>query len=535
MSAKRTTWNEFSCSVALAVICLATGRKFNFSKYIFDSMVRNVDIPSKFLMYLRFLQVLINNQVDDLPSHTTKYTSPTLTQKVFSNMIMIGKGFIRIETPLFSTMLVQPQATAEEEDEEDEVPAAPTPPSPTHEHSSPTHDPITTPPQAQPASTSSPPQEQPTTTFASDMTLRNTLMATCTALSHKRLEKKRRSKHSGLKRLRKVGGGERNEAIDANKDITLVNMETKVDLNADLQGRIKRKDDVNAADKEVNATKPIVFNNEEVTMTMAQTLITMKAKKVRILNEQIAKRLHDEEIEQAAAREKQEQMQEKHLDNIRKYQSLKRKPIFVAQARKNMIMEHFKGMSYDKVRPFFEREYNKVQTLFKPDKDVTEPIKKRVAKEIPLQESFKKLRDEVEVSESESTQDTPTDDPKEMSKEDVKNMLEIIPVIEFKVEALQVKYPLIDWETYSEGSRTYWKIIRVGGITQAYQIFEDMLKDFDRKDLDALWRLVKDKFSLAVPTVDKEKALWVELKSLFEPDADDVIWKLQKYMHYPIM
>nr|GFA17618.1 hypothetical protein [Tanacetum cinerariifolium] len=103
---------------------------------------------------------------------------------------------------------------------------------------------------------------------------------------------------------------------------------------------------------------------------------------------------------------------------------------------------------------------------------------------------------------------TPTDDPKEMSEEDVKNMLEIIPVIEFKVEALQVKYPLIDWEIYSEGSRTYWKIIRVGGITQAYQSFEDMLKDFDRKDLDALWRLVKDKFSLAVPTVDKEKALW---------------------------
>nr|GEZ31855.1 hypothetical protein [Tanacetum cinerariifolium] len=38
VSAKRTVWNEFSCSMASAVICLATGRKFNFSKYIFDSM-----------------------------------------------------------------------------------------------------------------------------------------------------------------------------------------------------------------------------------------------------------------------------------------------------------------------------------------------------------------------------------------------------------------------------------------------------------------------------------------------------------------
>nr|GEW13446.1 hypothetical protein [Tanacetum cinerariifolium] len=456
----------------------------------YKAMVRNVDSPSKFLMYPRFLQVLISNQVDDLSSHTTKYTSPALTQKGFANMRRIGKGFLEVETPLFATMLVQPQAAAEEEeDEADEVPAALTPPSPTHEPTPPLQEPITSPPQAQPAPSSSPPQEQLTTTFTSDMTLLNTLLETCTTLSHKvaaleqdkvaqaleiyklkrrvkRLEKKRRSKHSNFKRLRKVG----------------------------------RKEDDNAAIKEVNAAEPTMFNDEEVTMTMAQTLIKMKAEKARLLDEQMAKRLHDEEVEQAAAREKQEnddlekakvlqqqydqkqenidwnvvaeQMQEKPFDNIRKYQSLKRKPISVAQARKNMIvylmnmagykMTHFKGMTYDQ---------------------------KRVAKEKLLQESFKKLRAEVEVS-----------------------------VSEFKVEALQVKYPLIDREIHSEGSRSYWKIIRVGGITQAYQSFEDMLKDFDKEDLDALWRLVKERFSTTVPTVDKEKALWVELKRLFEPD-----------------
>nr|GEX79070.1 hypothetical protein [Tanacetum cinerariifolium] len=124
---------------------------------------------------------------------------------------------------------------------------------------------------------------------------------------------------------------------------------------------------------------------------------------------------------------------------------------------KNMAgykMTHFRGMTYDQVRPIFEREYNKVQTFLKPDKD-EEPTKKRVAEETLLQESFKKLRAEVEVSGFESTQDTPTDNPKEMSKEDVKNMLQIVPVSEFKVEALQVKYPLIDWEIHYEGSRSY--------------------------------------------------------------------------------
>nr|GFB55969.1 hypothetical protein [Tanacetum cinerariifolium] len=89
---------------------------------------------------------------------------------------------------------------------------------------------------------------------------------------------------------------------------------------------------------------------------------------------------------------------------------------------------------------------------------------KRVAEETLLQESFKRLK-AVDVSCSDSTQDIPTTDPKEMSEEDVQNMLEIVIVSKFKVEALPVKYLIIDWEIYFEGSRTYWKIIRVGGIT----------------------------------------------------------------------
>nr|GFD28537.1 hypothetical protein [Tanacetum cinerariifolium] len=63
----------------------------------------------------------------DLSSHATKYTSPALTQKVFANMRRIGKGFSAVKTPLFATMLVQPQAAAEEEDDDDEVSAALTP------------------------------------------------------------------------------------------------------------------------------------------------------------------------------------------------------------------------------------------------------------------------------------------------------------------------------------------------------------------------------------------------------------------------
>nr|GEZ07747.1 hypothetical protein [Tanacetum cinerariifolium] len=81
MSAKRTSWNEFSSSMASAVICLSSGRKFNFSK----------------------------KQVGNLSTHTIKYTSPALTQKVFANMRRVGKGFSGVKTPLFEGMIVEQQ------------------------------------------------------------------------------------------------------------------------------------------------------------------------------------------------------------------------------------------------------------------------------------------------------------------------------------------------------------------------------------------------------------------------------------------
>nr|GEX34930.1 hypothetical protein [Tanacetum cinerariifolium] len=310
LSAKRTAWNEFSYFMASAVICLATGRKFNFSKYIFDSMVRNVDIPSKFVMYPCFIQVVLDNQVDNMSTHNTRYTSLALTQKVFTNMRRVGKGFSGIETPLFASMRMHPNRG-------------------------------------------------------------------------------------------KI------EAIDVDEGIILVDVETNeevVAMDTKSQGRINQKE-VNAASKGVSAAEPTVFDDEDVTMTMAHTLIKLKGKKSKLLNEQIAQKLHDEEVQKAAARDRQE------------------------KADMERVLE-------------LQRQYD--------DKE--------------------------------------------------KN---------------------IDWNAVAE------QIIRVRGITEAYQSFEDMLKGFDREDLVALWNLVKEKFSLAVPSEDKEKALWVELKRLFEPDADDVLWKLQ--------
>ncbi|GJU89106.1 putative ribonuclease H-like domain-containing protein, partial [Tanacetum coccineum] len=47
LSAKTTAWNEFSSIMASAIICLATNQKFNFSKCIFENMVKNLDISAQ--------------------------------------------------------------------------------------------------------------------------------------------------------------------------------------------------------------------------------------------------------------------------------------------------------------------------------------------------------------------------------------------------------------------------------------------------------------------------------------------------------
>nr|GEX17348.1 hypothetical protein [Tanacetum cinerariifolium] len=140
-----------------------------------DGHVRNVDNPSKFLMYPRFLQVVINNQVDDMTSRNTRYTSLALTQKVFANMRRVGK-------------------------EEVEMPIASAPPSPTNALSPPPQDPTpsphATPPQDQPSiPPASPQQEQPTITFESSMSLLTTLMETCATLLQK-VDELEKDKHT---------------------------------------------------------------------------------------------------------------------------------------------------------------------------------------------------------------------------------------------------------------------------------------------------------------------------------------------------
>nr|GFB26637.1 hypothetical protein [Tanacetum cinerariifolium] len=58
LSAKSTSWNEFSSAMESALICLSSGHRFNFSKYIFESLVEGLRKVSQGLRHL-FLRLCL--------------------------------------------------------------------------------------------------------------------------------------------------------------------------------------------------------------------------------------------------------------------------------------------------------------------------------------------------------------------------------------------------------------------------------------------------------------------------------------------
>ncbi|KAI3771157.1 hypothetical protein L6452_02315 [Arctium lappa] len=108
ISRKTTGWSEFNSTIAYALVCLATSRKFNFSQMILNDLLSNLDIKTKtkrFYMYPRFVQEVLHNELTDLPSFQEVYVSKPPKGKVFSNMKRPSKDFSGQDTPLFSTMI----------------------------------------------------------------------------------------------------------------------------------------------------------------------------------------------------------------------------------------------------------------------------------------------------------------------------------------------------------------------------------------------------------------------------------------------
>nr|GEV51972.1 reverse transcriptase domain-containing protein [Tanacetum cinerariifolium] len=451
MSAKRTLWNEFSSEMASVVICLSTGRKFNFPKYIFESLVRNVDSSSKFYMYLRFIQLIIQNQLGDLSTHITKYISPALTQKVFANMRRVGKGCSGVETPLFEGMLVagepEEQGDAEEQDNVDDAAqvADTTVLGDDVQYQS---IPSPTPPPQQPQDLSSTSQEALDACAALTRRVEHlehdkvaqALEITKLKKRVKKLERANKVKVLKLRILKKVGTSQRIES-SADTDIEDASNQGRMipDLDRDTgvalmddEGTKNKSEDAQEDEPEVHEVVEVVSTVKLITEVVAAVSESVSAASATIAAVPAAT-ITAAPVKVAAA------------------STRRRKGVAIRDPKE---LDYFKGMSYDDIRLIFEAKFNLNMEFILKSKEQLEEEENRAIKsvnETPSQKAAKrrKLNDEVE---------------------DLKHHLEIVPDenddVYTEATPLAKKVPVVDYEIVHFNNKPHYKIIRADGTHQ---------------------------------------------------------------------
>nr|GEW72270.1 copia protein [Tanacetum cinerariifolium] len=179
-------------------------------------------------------------------------------------------------------------------------------------------------------------------------------------------------------------------------------------------------------------------------------------------NEVIARHLQEYEESKAelSIREKIELINElvkyqDHHAKILKYQAQQSKPLSKKEQREFYMSvlrshsgwktKHFRGMTLDEIREKFITVWKQIEDFVPMSSK--EKVERFTGKGLRLEQgSAKRMKTSEDVSE-----------------EDIKEMMQLVPVEEVYLEALQVKHPIIDWEIHSEGQGDYWEIIRLGG------------------------------------------------------------------------
>ncbi|GJR34602.1 putative ribonuclease H-like domain-containing protein [Tanacetum coccineum] len=529
--------------------------------FAMPNMVKNLDNAGKFLMYPRFIQVFLDNQLEGMSSHKRIYVTPSHTKKIFANMRRQGKDFSGRETPLFPTMVVQAQ------EEMGEGSAMPTDPH---------HTPIITQP------SSSQPQRKQKSRRSKRKDTEVPQPSDPTNVADEAVNEEPIGRSARVVSSDKASLGNQEDASKQGRKIDDINADAGITLESthfdpdtdmfgvhDLDGdevvvesevAAKKKDD------EVNVVEEVVSSAEETVnaatitedeITLAQALVELKSAKPKVttatitttkgillqepsesittkttkktttipskdkgkgimvedplqmkkkdqisFDKQEAIRLQAEFDEQVRlAREKDEanialieewnDIQDKIETNcelaqrLRKHFAAKRveerrnRPPIRAQQR-SIMCTYLKNMTGWKPKDLKSKSFANIQELF--DKAF-----KRV-------NTFVDFRTETgDELEQENAKKQKVDDDQEAAK--IEELMKIVPdKEEVAVDAipLATKPPsIVDWKIVKEGKINYYQIIRADGSSKRYSTFIQMLKSFNKEDLETLWKLVK--------------------------------------------
>ncbi|GJV50379.1 hypothetical protein Tco_1440591 [Tanacetum coccineum] len=235
--------------------------------------------------------------------------------------------------------------------------------------------------------------------------------------------------------------------------------------------------------------------------------------------------------------EEKDKLFQQLLEQIRKHFAAKtteekrNKPPTQAQKRKIMCtylknmegnkLKELKNKSFDSIHKMFDRAFKKVNTFVDFIIELLGGSSKR-AGEVLTQESAKKQK---------------VEDDKETTylKQLIKVILNEEEVAIDAVPLATKPLTFVDWKIHKEGKKSYYQIIRADRKSQMYLVFSHMLKSFNRKILEDLYKLVKAKYKSTRPVEDLDLVLWSDLKTMFEPHIEDKVWKLQQRMIYMLV
>ncbi|GJZ47156.1 hypothetical protein Tco_0600988 [Tanacetum coccineum] len=113
-------------------------------------------------------------------------------------------------------------------------------------------------------------------------------------------------------------------------------------------------------------------------------------------------------------------------------------------------------------------------------------------------------------------------------KEDLKQCFEIVQDDEVAIDVIPLATkpaPIVNFQIHRKGRQGYYEIMRADGSAKTYLLFSQLLKEFDREDLENLWKLVKAKHGNTRPEEGYERVLWGDLKTMFEHHVEDLIWR----------
>ncbi|GJU38040.1 putative ribonuclease H-like domain-containing protein, partial [Tanacetum coccineum] len=380
-----------------------------------------------------------------------------------------------------------------------------------------------------------------------------------------RLERKKMSRPTGLKRLKKVGMSRRvksfedQESLVALKDASKQGRRSDKDDDVTLvdESQERQDDDIDVLilsfdtdedacgskswnEKPLGSHSPsalslmrIVIVGDSVTTASNPKVVTTasqqtnnyrpKAKgvsstgaihgKIHSLMEAdrlLAERLQSKEKEELTDEEKGKlfmELMEKRRKHFAALRAQEKRNIPPTKAQKRTQMS-----TYLKVNTFVAMG-SKVQESKEKKVEGSEEIAKGSRKKMLGRKRARKEQHQESSKKQRMDEDKELDEVKEVSEDnedELKKHLVIKKDEDIAIDAipLATKLPvIIDYKIHKEGMLVHYQLIRADGSSKRYSSMIRMLQGIDREDLEALWRIVKTKYSDIRPEDEFERVL----------------------------